>query len=107
LETNGLGSALGIADQASALRERLASLSAEGTQSESSEAREAATEFEAYLIKVLLGEMRKTLSGDALGGGQSNDGYQSLMDDALARYAARAGGIGLADQLIGQWERRG
>jgi len=72
-----------------------------------SELAEAATEFEAYFLNVLLREMRKTLAGDTLfsgDAGSGSGGYQALLDDALARHAARAGGIGLADQLTRQWE---
>ena len=96
---------LGIADETRGLRGRLTSLARESGAS-TDEAREAATELEAYFIKVLLGEMRKTLSGDSLFGGSSGDGYRALLDDALARHAARSGGIGLADQLTRQWEGR-
>ena len=74
---------------------------------------EAAQEFEAYFLKLLLAEMRKTVSGGGLFGGDdsnifsdsSAEGYRALLDDALARHAARAGGIGLGDQLLGQWEK--
>ena len=72
---------------------------------------DAAQEFEAYFLKLLLAEMRKTVSGGGLfSGGDNNifsdssaDGYRALLDDALARHAARAGGIGLGDQLLEQW----
>jgi len=107
---------LGIADPGSLLRRRLAAFdpaSAEALRSDVAglaaardEVESAATDFEAYFLKMLLGEMRKTLTGDSLFESSFGDGYQSLMDDALARHAARAGGIGLADQLIAQWESR-
>jgi len=68
---------------------------------------EAATQFEAYFLNVLLREMRKTVESDSVFSGDAGSrpgGYQALLDDALARHAARAGGIGLADQLTRQWE---
>jgi peptidoglycan hydrolase FlgJ len=73
---------------------------------------EAAREFEAYFLKLLLAEMRKTVSGGGLFGGEGNifsdssaESYRALLDDALARHAARAGGIGLGDQMLAQWEK--
>jgi len=64
------------------------------------------------MAELFLAEARKTVSSGGLFGSDDNlfsssgaEGYQSLLDDALARHAARAGGIGLADQLIGQWEK--
>jgi flagellar protein FlgJ len=82
------------------------------TARDPAELAEAAQEFEAYFLKVLLAEMRKTVSGGGLFSGGDNifsdssaDGYRALLDDALARHAARAGGIGLGDQLLAQWEK--
>ena len=73
---------------------------------------DAAQEFEAYFLKLVLAEMRKSVSSGGLFGGSGNifsdssgEGYRALLDDALARHAARAGGIGLGDQLLGQWEK--
>jgi peptidoglycan hydrolase FlgJ len=74
---------------------------------------DAAQEFEAYFLKLVLAEMRKSVSSGGLFGGGDNlfsdssaDGYRALLDDALARHAARAGGIGLGDQLLAQWEKQ-
>ena len=96
---------LPIADETARLRQRLEPI-ARGEQRSRTEIREAAGELEAYFLKVLLAEMRKTLSEDKLLGGSSGDGYRALLDDALARHAANAGGIGLADQVARQWEDR-
>lgn len=65
---------------------------------------EAAREFEAYILKMLLTEMRKTVHSGALFEDRSMEGYRVLMDDALARRAAQAGTFGLADQILRQWE---
>ncbi len=60
---------------------------------------DAAREFEAFVLKLLLGEMRKTVDE-----GAERDpalrGYDTLMDDALARRMAAAGSFGLAQQLL-------
>jgi len=87
-------------------------LAPNGAPRDGVELRDAATEFEAYFLKLLLSEMRKTVESDSLFGGEGNvfsdssaDGYRALLDDALARHAARAGGLGLGEQLLRQWER--
>ena len=65
---------------------------------------EAARQFEAYILKMLLQEMRETVQSGGLFEDKSMDGYRALMDDALARRAAEAGTFGLADQLLRDWE---
>jgi Rod binding domain-containing protein len=66
---------------------------------------QAAEGFEAYFIKMLLGEMQKSVGE---GGLFSSDGplrgYRAIADDALAKRAAQAGTFGLARQLLRQWE---
>jgi Rod binding domain-containing protein len=64
---------------------------------------EAATEFEAYLIQSLLSQARKTVDEGGLFGSLAG-GHQALVDSALSRHLARAGGLGLASQLLRQWE---
>lgn len=68
---------------------------------------EAAREFEAYLLKMLLAEMRKGVSSGGLFSDEGLEGYQALMDDALSRRAAEAGSFGLAQQLLRDWEQEG
>ncbi len=75
---------------------------------------DAAEEFEAYFLKLVLSELRKSVSSGGLFGGEdslfsdsSADGYRALLDDALARHAARAGGLGLGDQLLAHGEKQG
>jgi flagellar protein FlgJ len=66
----------------------------------------AAQEFEAYVLKMLLSEMRKSVQNGGLFTESSMDGYRALMDDALARRAAEAGSFGLAEQMLRQLESR-
>ncbi len=61
---------------------------------------EAVREFEAYILKMLLQEMRKSVQSGGLFEDKTMDGYRALMDDALARRAAEAGTFGLAEQLL-------
>jgi Rod binding domain-containing protein len=60
----------------------------------------AAQEFESFVLKLLLGEMRKTVGEGGLSTDRALRGYDALMDDALARKLAAAGSFGLAQQLL-------
>jgi flagellar protein FlgJ len=67
---------------------------------------EAAREFEAYFVRMVLGELRRTVAPGGLFEARQTQGYQALLDDALARQLAERGGLGLAQQLLRQWEAR-
>jgi Rod binding domain-containing protein len=64
---------------------------------------EAAREFEAYVLRLLLSEMRKTVGSGGLFSGSTTGTYEAMFEDALARRAAEAGTFGLAKQLLEQW----
>ena len=66
---------------------------------------DAAKEFESYLLKLLLTEMRKGISSGGLFTSSTAKSYEAIMDDALARRAAEAGSFGLAEQMLREWER--
>jgi flagellar protein FlgJ len=66
---------------------------------------EAAREFEGYLLHILLDEMRRTVNSGGLFDGHATQGYQTMLDDALTRQMAQRGGIGLANQMLAQWEK--
>ena len=65
---------------------------------------EAALEFEAYVLRLLLSEMGKTVGSGGLFSGAGSGAYQAMLEDALARRAAEAGTFGLARQLLQAWE---
>jgi len=69
-----------------------------------SELADAAQQFEAYILKMLLQEMRKSVQSGGLFEDKTMDGYRALMDDALAKRAAESGSFGLAEQMLRQWE---
>ena len=72
--------------------------------------REAAEQFEALLLQRMLSEMRAASGGDDLLGSSQLDGYYDMFDRQVAQDLVRHGGLGLADQLVGQLEgaaRRG
>jgi len=65
---------------------------------------EAAVEFEAYFIEMMLRAMRDTVNTDQ-GILPPNEGeriFREMLDEETARNAARAGGIGLAQQIFRQ-----
>ena len=64
--------------------------------------REAAQEFEALLVQRMLKEMRAASGGDGIFDSQQLDSYYELFDKQIALDLSRSGGLGLADQLVGQ-----
>jgi len=66
----------------------------------------ATRDFEAYILKMLLAQMRKSVDNDPLFHDRSMDGYRALLDDALAKRAAAAGTFGLAQQMQKNLEGR-
>lgn len=66
--------------------------------------RQACRMFEAQFLKMMLGEMRKTVdkSDDILGGGIGEETFQDMMDQALTDSVTKGGSMGLADMLESQ-----
>ncbi|MFK8083255.1 MAG: flagellar assembly peptidoglycan hydrolase FlgJ [Granulosicoccus sp.] len=74
--------------------------SGKSEQLDDAKAREAATKFEALLIHNMLKSMRKTTMSE----GKSNERaiYDDMLDEKLAETMIKAGGIGIADQIVFQ-----
>jgi len=73
---------------------------------EMQEIRRVAEEFEAMVLSELLQPVFNSLDTDGLGGG--GDGEQMFRPMLIERYAqgmAKAGGIGLADSIVGELAR--
>jgi Rod binding domain-containing protein len=65
--------------------------------------RETAEAFEASFLSEMLKPMFEGLETDGpFGGGQAEGTWRSFMIDAMAKQTVRAGGIGLADQVMAQ-----
>jgi Rod binding domain-containing protein len=64
--------------------------------------REAARQFEAQLLNMMLQSMRKAVVRDEQNGSGTQDLYQEMMDREVALLVARRGGIGLADSMVRQ-----
>ena len=70
------------------------------------EIREASTQLEAILLKMMYTEMYKTVPKDELfGDDNAMDIYQDMYHEELTKQAAAAGGIGLADFIYDQLTR--
>lgn len=67
--------------------------------------REAAEGFEEVLLQKLLDEMQKTIPDGGLFNDSTTKQVQSLFNMMLAKHVASSGGIGLADQLYGDFCR--
>ena len=68
--------------------------------------RETAQAFETSFLSQMLKPMFEGLSTDGpLGGGQAEATWRGFMLDAMAKQTVRAGGIGLADQVVSEMLR--
>ena len=68
---------------------------------------EAAKEFEAILINMMLKNMRSVnsvLAEDNYLGGDKINFYQEMLDDQWAVKFSRSGGLGFADSIVRQFE---
>ena len=66
---------------------------------------DAARQFEGYLMRIMLDEMRRTVKSGGLFDGRSTQGYQVMLDEALMQQVAERSGLGLANQMLEQWEK--
>lgn len=65
--------------------------------------RETAEAFEASFLSQMLKPMFEGLSTDGpFGGGEGEGAWRSFMVEAMAKQTVKAGGIGLADQVVVQ-----
>lgn len=65
--------------------------------------RETAEAFEASFLAQMLKPMFEGLSTEApFGGGEAEGTWRGFLVEAMARQTVRAGGIGLADQVVAQ-----
>lgn len=65
--------------------------------------RETAQQFEASFISQMLKPMFEGVKTDGpFGGGDAEETWRSFMIEAMAKQTVKAGGIGLADQVVAQ-----
>lgn len=60
---------------------------------------QVAADFEGLFASQILKQMRQTLDGESLFGGDSSDVYGGLFDLYLGQQMAQSGGFGLANML--------
>ena len=91
---------------ANVITERIRAVQDPSTPDGKSKLQEAAEQFEAYILQMLLSEMRKSVQDGGLFENRQTKGYTAILDDALTRKAAEAGTFGLAEQIVRQMEGR-
>jgi Rod binding domain-containing protein len=65
--------------------------------------RETAEAFEASFLSQMLKPMFEGLSTEApFGGGEAEGAWRGFLVEAMAKQTVRAGGVGLADQVVAQ-----
>ncbi|WP_417582464.1 rod-binding protein [Pelagibacterium sp.] len=63
--------------------------------------RKQATELEGVFLNTLVSEMFKGLETDSMfGGGYAEETWRGMMSEQYAAEMAKAGGIGIADQMV-------
>lgn len=65
----------------------------------------AATQFEGVFLQMVMSSMRETVPQDSIFGkdsAQSQQTWQSMLDDEYSQQMAKSGGVGLAKQLENQ-----
>ena len=78
-------------------------MTAEDLAKRNAEIKDASVQMEALLLKMLYGEMWKTVPKDQLfGDDNAMDIYRDMYHDELTKQMARDGGIGLADYIYQQ-----
>ena len=65
--------------------------------------RKTAEDFEATFLSQMMKPMFEGLKTDGpFGGGEGEETWRSFLIDAMAKQTVKAGGIGLADQVVAQ-----
>jgi flagellar protein FlgJ len=77
------------------------------TAAERQAIQDAAEAFESYFIQIMLREMRRTIpdEGGLIPTSQAERVFTEMLDEEIAKEAARSGGIGLAQVIVNQMTR--
>ncbi|GGH02694.1 MAG TPA: chemotactic signal-response protein chel [Oceanicaulis sp.] len=83
-----------------AFRTREPALPGAGNVTNAEQARRVAEEFEAVFLAQLMEQMMgETTQSEMFGGGPGESAFRGMLNEEYAKVMARAGGIGLADDL--------
>ncbi len=69
--------------------------------------REVAKQFESLFARMLIKSMRDAIGPDPIFGSDQEQTYQGMFDDQLSLELTRGHGLGLADMLVRQLQRKG
>lgn len=85
---------------------KLGELKRMSTQDQGSALKEAAKQFEALFVQMLLKQMRQASPGDPIFASDQLQFYQEMHDQQLALHLAERGSLGLADMLVAHLSER-
>lgn len=71
---------------------------------EDSSAKKAADQLEAFFIRRMLAEMRKSVGSSMLSGGYSGKMFQDMLDEAMADQISESGGLGISSLMAADLE---
>lgn len=83
-------------------RNGLADLKLRARQDENQALRDAARQFEALFLDMMMRSMREAGLGEGIADSEQVRGYQGLLDSQLSVSMAGRGGLGVADLMVGQ-----
>jgi flagellar protein FlgJ len=83
-----------------------AQANASPASAERAELAKAAKAFEAIFVRQLIGSMRSAGMGDELTGSSAVDQFQEMADARTADALADQGGLGIANMLLAQLDRK-
>ena len=78
---------------------RIESLSGASRAVNAEQAQQLADDFESLFVSLVLKEMRQTLDGEGLFGGEASDTYGGLFDLYMGQHLAEAGGFGIGKAI--------
>lgn len=86
---------------------QVAGLKQLASRDEQAALKEAAKQFEALFVQMVIKQMREASLGDPLLGNSQGQLYRELYDQQLALHLAKQSGLGIADMLVAQLEKPG
>jgi flagellar protein FlgJ len=105
--TQVTGPVIGIsAGSLTGAQARTAAAPSTANTAERAELAKAAKAFEAIFVRKLMGNMRQAGLGDELTGSSAVDQFRELSDAKMAENMADKGGLGIAELLLSQLDKK-
>lgn len=70
-------------------------------------AQDAGKQLEAFFVRRMLSEMRKTVGEGMLSGGYAGKMFQDMLDEAMATNVSKSGGLGIAEVMSAELDPNG